>query len=80
MTNTIIYGYDQKESKVVAIKIDFAEPDKLEALARVAKIHVPIVEAMRKDPISLSDFESFELDLPNLPVVLKVVNVSECDQ
>lgn len=78
MANTIVYRYDPKQSKVVAVKLDYAETDKLSALAQVAKLHVPIVEAMKKDSTSL--FESVELDLPNLPVVLKVVNVPERDQ
>lgn len=78
MANSIVYRYDPKQSKVVAVKLDYAESDKLSALAQVAKLHLPIVEAMKKDSTSL--FESVELDLPNLPVVLKVVNVPERDQ
>lgn len=71
MLSTIVYSYDPKECKVVSIKIDYTDPEKLEALARVAKIHVAVVEAFKRD--SKNIFEDVELDLPNLPVRLKVI-------
>lgn len=71
MTNSIVYSYDPKESKVVAIKLDYTDPNNLEPLARVAKIHIPVVESLKKD--SKNIFESVDLDLPNLPVRLKVI-------
>lgn len=73
MTNTIFYAYDPKESKVSGIKIDFTEPNNLEPLARVAKIHIPVVEALAKrsaDTLNIEDV--IELDFPNLSVTLRV--------
>lgn len=78
MANTIVFRYDPKQSRVVTVKIDYSEVDKLSALAQVAKLHTPIVEAMKKDAKSL--FERVELDLPNLPVVLKVIDIPEREQ
>lgn len=75
MTNTIFYRYDPKQSKVEAIKLEYSDPNNLEALARVAKIHIPVVEALKKD--SKNIFEVIDLDLPNLPVTLKVIDVVE---
>ena len=78
MTNTIVFRYDPKQSKVVSAKIDYSEVEKLAPLAQVAKLHIPIVEAMKKE--SSSTFERVELDLPSLPVVLKVVDIPEREQ
>lgn len=76
MANTIFYACDPKESKVAEIKIDFTEPNNLEPLARVAKIHIPVVEALAKksvDTLNIEDvIDVIELDLPNLPVTLRV--------
>lgn len=71
MANTIVYVYDPKENKVAEIKIDYTEPNNLEPLARVAKIHIPVVDALIKKSANIC--EVIELDLPNLPVTLKVV-------
>lgn len=73
MANTIFYAYDPKESKVAEIKIGFTEPNNLEPLARVAKIHIPVVEALvKKSADTLNIEDVIELDLPNLPVTLRI--------
>ena len=75
--NCVVYRFDPKKNDVVSVKIDFTDPQNLPALAQVAGVHIPAIKALKAD--SKLVFERMDLDLPNLPVTLKVINVHDPD-
>ena len=71
----IVYRFDPKKNEVVNIKIDYAEPQNLPALAQIAGVHIPAIKALKADSNLL--FERMDLDLPNMPITLKKPNIIE---
>lgn len=68
----VTYWYDEKNEKIVAVKIGMTDPENLAGVQQIASLHIPAMTAFRKENPKM--FNKVTLPLPQFDVELRVVD------
>lgn len=68
----VTYWYDEKNEKIVAVKIGMTDPENLAGVQQIASLHIPAMTAFRKENPKI--FNKVALALPQFDVELRIVD------
>lgn len=71
-TYVVTYWYDEKNDKIVGVKIGMTDPENLAAVHQIAGVHIPAMTAFRRENPKM--FNKVTLPFPQFEVELRIVD------